>query len=103
MTRQWTEELVRMVTVSKACRKLRDSLNQSQQALAGSLGISLGALRNYENEQSIPDAHALAAYMAMADVVQEPGLTEVFGVALEQRLGMSLARLAAIRAATTNL
>jgi len=86
--------------VRKACRKLRSSVKQSQQSMAASLGISMAAIRNYESGKSKPDARALAAYMAMADVVQLPELAVLFGKALEQRLGMTVIRLAVIREST---
>ncbi len=68
--------------VQDAARRLRSGLGLSQQAMATALGLSMGALRNYESGFSkAPDARALYAYTLIAEADGFPDLATVFRAA----------------------
>ena len=75
-------------------RELRVLLGRSQQAMATSLGLSMGALRNYEAGKVWPEARAAAAYMMAAHAAGAGALALVFADVLESIVGTPLGELA---------
>jgi len=77
-------------TIQDAARELRKHLRLSQQAMATQLGLSMGALRNYEyGGVADPDARALHAYTMAAELGDRPDLAAVFREALYRGMGSS--------------
>jgi transcriptional regulator with XRE-family HTH domain len=77
------------VTVQEAARQLRSYLGLSQQAMATSLFLSMGAVRNYEaGSVSAPEARPLYAYLLCAEQAKRPQLAAVFRAELYRALGV---------------
>lgn len=82
-----------------AALKLRANLGMSQQAMATSLGLSMGAVRNYESGAVDPEARAAVAYLLAAEADGRPrmlGLMAVFVDAVERALGVPIETLARV-------
>lgn len=74
--------------IQDAARELRKHLRLSQQAMATQLGLSMGALRNYEaGSVTTPDAKALFAYLMTAQFGDRPDLAALFREALNREIG----------------
>jgi hypothetical protein len=77
------------LTFQQAAREFRAHLKKGQQSMAKFLGISMAALRTYENGAvAAPDARAATSYMLAAETCDRPDLVGVFGLALRQALGL---------------
>src|SRR5262245_4265420 len=81
---------IRDMTFQQGARELRKHLDQSQQSMATFLGLSMGALRNYETPDAVttPDARAATAYLLAAEMSGRLDLVEVFRSALHQAMGI---------------
>jgi transcriptional regulator with XRE-family HTH domain len=67
------------MTIQEAARELRAHMKESQQAMATGLGLSMGAVRNYESGAvAVPEARPLYAYMLTAETGGRPDLAAVF-------------------------
>jgi transcriptional regulator with XRE-family HTH domain len=78
------------IMIQRAARLLRAYLHLSQQAMATALGLSMGALRNYESGAvTAPNARAATAYMMAAARAGRPDLAEVFRDALHRSCGLA--------------
>lgn len=77
------------LSFQQAARELRSHMARSQQAMAGFLGLSMAALRNYEAAAvTTPDARAASAYLLASEMAGRPDLLEVFRASLYQTLGL---------------
>lgn len=87
------EHMARLATgqdlnMSAATRELRAHLRYSQQAMASFLGVSMGAVRNYECGAVEPEAGPIAKYLAAADDAGLDDLVDFFYIRLQRRLGL---------------
>jgi transcriptional regulator with XRE-family HTH domain len=83
------------MSFQQAARELRVYLNLSQQSMATVLGLSMGALRNYESSRVInPDPRAAAAYLIVAKNARLLELHKVVYFSLQDALGYPLWSLA---------
>ncbi len=57
-----------MEIVAQRLRELRSKINLSQTKMAEALGIKIGAVNRYENEQSEPSCETLLKYAEFFDV-----------------------------------
>lgn len=66
-------------TIQAAARALRSHLRMSQQSMATKLGLSMGALRNYESGLvKTPEPRPLYAYLLESESCERPDLASVF-------------------------
>jgi hypothetical protein len=76
-------------TIQSAARALRAHQLRSQQSMATALGLSMGALRNYESGAvTKPEPRPLYAYMRQAIGSGRDDLAAVFRRALNETLGI---------------
>jgi transcriptional regulator with XRE-family HTH domain len=75
--------------IQQAVRELRKHQQRSQQAMATALGLSMGALRNYESGTvTTPDPRPLYAFLMQAEGSQRPDLAAVFRCELNKALNI---------------
>ena len=75
--------------LTKAAKELRVSLGLSQQAVAVKLGLSIGAVANYERgDVASIDARPLYQYFALAQNSKKTRIAKLFHDALRQSLGI---------------
>jgi transcriptional regulator with XRE-family HTH domain len=87
---RYMDESKEQNAIREAARDLRAHLGRTQQAMAGDLGLSMGALRNYERGTvATPEPRPLYAYMMAAELSQRPDLAAIFRSALYKVLEIS--------------
>jgi len=77
-----------MANLIAKVKKLREHFDESQQAFATRLGISIRAIANYEKDRE-PSGRALVALYRAAHAAGRTELAETFWKALHDELGLS--------------